>query len=87
MFQWQNDQEGRYVIGNRTELEPHSGGTVRARTRRIDLARTWRGTPIYDSCFRVLENTAQIAAAEQRIAAICPQPTEDYPAITGRWND
>ena len=86
MFQWQNYQEGQYVMG----IEPSSNhilGEPFARERGELIWLEHGEERRYATRFRVLENTAQIAAAEQRIAAICPQPTEDYPAITGRWND
>ena len=28
----------------------------------------------------------EIAAFEERVRAICAQPADEYPAITGRWD-
>ena len=39
----------------------------------------------YDAVFRVLAGAGEIAAAEQRIAAIARQPDGDYPTPSGKF--
>lgn len=85
MFQWQNYQEGQYAIG----IEPstnHVFGEPFARERGELIWLEHGEERTYTTLFRVLENSAQIKAAEQRINAICAQPTDDFPIITGRWD-
>ena len=77
MFQWQNYQEGQYVMG----IEPSSNhilGEPFARERGELIWLEHGEERRYTTRFRVFEDATQIAAAKQRIAAICPQPTEGY---------
>ena len=86
LFQWQNYQEGHYAMG----IEPstnHVLGKPFAK-RRGELIWLEHGEERrYTTRFEVLDGAARIAAAEARIAAIHPQPADNFPTITGRWDD
>jgi hypothetical protein len=85
MFQWQNYQEGQYAIG----IEPSSNhvlGEPFARERGELIWLEHGEERRYTTRFSVLGDAEQIAAAEQRIAAICTQPLEEFPPVTGRWD-
>lgn len=85
-FEWQNFHAGHYALG----IEPatnHVLGKPFAKERHEliwlehDEART------YTTRFAVLEGAAEIGAVEQRIAAIVHQSANDFPELTGRWDD
>lgn len=84
-YEWQNFQAGHYALG----IEPstsHVLGKPFAKARG-ELIRLEHGEArSYTTQFRVLDGTAEIAAAEARIRAIARQPDEDFPAPTGRWD-
>jgi hypothetical protein len=85
MFQWQNYQEGQYAIG----IEPSSNhvlGEPFARERGELIWLEHGEERRYTTRFSVLGDAEQIAAAEQRITAICTQPLEEFPPVTGRWD-
>ena len=69
LYQWQNFQAGQYALGIEPSTHHVLGDHRRARARRDDLARAWRGRA-YDAVFRVLDGAGEIAAAERRIRAI-----------------
>jgi hypothetical protein len=86
MFQWQNYQEGQYAIG----IEPSSNhvlGEPFARERGELIWLEHDDERRYTTRFCVLDGAEQIAVAEQRIAAICTQSGEQFPVVTGRWDD
>lgn len=85
-FEWQNLQEGQYVLG----IEPstnHVMGKPFAKERG-ELIRLEHGEEkSYTTRFAVLDGAEEIAAAERRIRAIAAQPDDDYPTPTGTWED
>ena len=86
MFQWQNFQEGQYAIA----IEPstnHVFGKPFAKQRGELIWLEHGEERNYATRFQILGDTKEIAAAEARIAAICPPPVDDYPAISDRWDD
>ncbi len=75
-------QSGQYVCG----LEPstnhvfgHGGARERGELIWLEHADERR----YDTTFRILTSTEDIAASEQRIAAIQRQPEDEYPRPSG----
>jgi Domain of unknown function (DUF4432) len=83
-YQWQNFQAGHYVMA----VEPsthHVKGNLFARARDEMIWLEAGEERHYDTRFRVLEGTAQIAAADLRISAIARQPDIDYPKPSGRF--
>jgi hypothetical protein len=84
MYQWQNFQEGQYVLG----IEPsshHVLGNLAARERGEMIWLEHADSRRYDTTFRILDGADEIAAAERRITAIALQPGENYPAPSGRF--
>jgi Domain of unknown function (DUF4432) len=84
LYQWQNFQAGEYVLG----IEPSSHHVLG------DLAARERGEMIwlehgegrsYEATFRVLDGSAEIDTAEERISSIAKQPAEDFPEPSGRF--
>jgi hypothetical protein len=77
-YQWQNFQAGHYVVA----VEPsthHVKGNLFARERGEMI---WLGAGeerTYDTRFKVLDGSDQIAESETRIATIARQPDTDYP--------
>lgn len=83
-LQWQNFQEGHYVMG----VEPathHILGNLAARERGEMIWLAAGEARAYDTRFRVLDGAAEIAQAAARITAIAAQPDMDYPEPTGRF--
>lgn len=86
LYHWQNVQSGQYVTG----IEPathHVLGDLAARERGEMIWLEHNEERRYETTFRVLDGAAAIAAAEQRITAISPQPTEGYPVPSGDFRD
>lgn len=82
MYEWQNFQAGQYAFG----IEPSTNhvlghGAARERGELIWLEHGEERQ--YDSTFRILGDTADIAASEARITSITKQPVEDYPRPSG----
>lgn len=90
MYEWQNLQAGQYALG----IEPstnHVEGQGVARERGELIWLEHGDERNYETRFRVLEDSTQIAETEQRIRSIAEQPADDYPLpssnfppITGR---
>ncbi len=83
-FQWQNFQAGHYVMA----VEPathHVKGNLFARDRDEMIWLDAGEERCYDTRVRVLDGAADIAAAQDRIAAIAIQPDSDYPPPTGKF--
>lgn len=83
-FQWQNFQAGNYVMG----LEPsshHVTGNLAARERGEMIWLEHDESRSYNVCFRVLDGAEEIKSAEQRIATIAKQPTDDFPEPSGNF--
>jgi hypothetical protein len=77
-YQWQNFQAGHYALG----IEPsthHILGEPAARERGEMIWLEHGESRAYAMTLRVLDGPAEIDAAAARIAAIAPQPPEDYP--------
>ena len=84
LYQWQSFQPGHYVLG----IEPsthHVLGNLAARERDEMIWLDHGESRAYDAVFRVLDGAAEIGAAEQRIAAIAPQPDMDFPLPSGNF--
>jgi len=78
MYEWQNLQAGQYALG----IEPstnHVEGQGAARDRGELIWLEHGDERNYETRFRVLEDSAQIADTEQWIRSIAEQPTDDYP--------
>jgi hypothetical protein len=85
-FQWQNYHSGHYAIG----LEPSTNHVLGKRfaEERKELIWLEHGeSRSYTTRFAVLDGHGEIAAFHRRIDAICAQPVDAYPPITGRWDD
>lgn len=85
-LQWQNFQANGYCMG----IEPatnHVKGNGFARDRGELIELEYGEDRRYTLACTVLPDSAAIAAAERRIRAIGPQPDEDFPEPTGRWDD
>jgi hypothetical protein len=83
-YEWQNFQSGNYVLG----IEPsthHALGNLAARERAEMIWLDHDDARSYQAVFRVLDGSEEIAAAEQRIAAIMHQPREDFPIPSGKF--
>ena len=83
-FEWQNFQEGQYVIG----VEPstnHVLGKPFAKKRGELVWLEHAEERNYTTRFEVLGDLNAIQRAENRIRAIGKQPDEDYPIPTGHW--
>ena len=84
LYQWQHFQAGNYVMG----IEPsthHVLGNLAARERGEMIWLEHDESRDYDVSFRVLDGDAEIAAEAGRIAAIVPQPDEDFPDPSGNF--
>jgi hypothetical protein len=82
MYEWQNLQAGQYAVG----IEPSTNhvlghGAARERGELIWLEHGEERR--YDSTFRILPDTAAIAACEKRIAGLAKQPSEEFPEPSG----
>lgn len=86
LFQWQNLQEGLYALG----IEPstnHVLGKPFARERG-ELRWLEHGDEYsYTTRFTVLEDNTAIDAQTARINKITQQPEQEYPDITGDWDN
>jgi Domain of unknown function (DUF4432) len=83
-FQWQNFQEGQYVIG----LEPstnHVLGKPFARKRGELIWLEHAEERNYTTRFEVLGNRNAIERVENWIRAVAKPPDEDYPVPTDNW--
>ncbi|MBN9216875.1 MAG: aldose 1-epimerase family protein, partial [Mesorhizobium sp.] len=83
-YQWQNFQAGQYALG----IEPsthHVLGDLAARERGEMIWLEHDESRAYDAVFRVLDGPVEIAEAEGRIAAIACQPAQDYPQPSGNF--
>jgi Domain of unknown function (DUF4432) len=81
-YQWQNFQQGNYVLG----IEPsthHVLGNLAARERGEMIWLKNQEARNYDVVFRVLDGADEIQAAEAKIGAVSRQPAEDYPTPSG----
>jgi len=86
LFQWQNLQEGMYGLG----IEPSSNhvlGKPFAREREELRWLEHGDARSYTTRFTVLKDNAAIDRAVTRIQAIARQSEDEYPPITGRWDD
>ncbi|MCR9138614.1 MAG: aldose 1-epimerase family protein [Alphaproteobacteria bacterium] len=84
MYEWQNLQAGQYALG----IEPstnHVDGQGAARERGELIWLEHGDERNYETRFRVLEDSAQIAEAEQRISGIAEQPADDYPTPSSHF--
>ncbi len=84
-IEWQNFHAGHYALG----IEPatnHVLGKPFAKERGELIWLEHAESRSYTIRFAVLDGAAAIAAAEQRITGIAPQPAEDFPTLTGRWD-
>ena len=82
IYEWQNLQAGQYAVG----IEPSTNHVLghRAARERGELIWLEHGEERrYDSTFRILPDTAAIAASEKRIAGLAKQPSEDFPEPSG----
>jgi Domain of unknown function (DUF4432) len=83
-FQWQNYQQGQYAMG----IEPstnHVLGKPFAKERN-ELRWLEHGQEhSYSTRFGVLDGATEIDAFEKRVRAICAQPDDEFPEITGRF--
>lgn len=85
LYQWQNFQPGEYVLG----IEPsthHVLGDLAARERGEMIWLEHGEERRYQATFKVLDGSAEIAAAESRIAGIARQPSEDFPPPSGLFH-
>jgi len=85
-FEWQNFQQGLYAVG----IEPatnHVLGKPFAKERNELIWLEHGEERTYTTRFVVLENRESIDAAERRIRTIAGQPDDDYPTLSGRWED
>lgn len=83
-YEWQNLQAGQYALG----IEPstnHVLGNKAARERGELIWLQHGEEKCYDATFRVLDGTASIRDAEQRIVALTKQPAEDYPTSSNNF--
>lgn len=83
-YQWQNFQAGQYAVG----IEPstnHVLGEGAARERGELIWLHHGDERCYNIRFRVLTDNQDIANCEQRIAAVAKQPSEDFPAPSGKF--
>jgi hypothetical protein len=84
LYQWQNFHAGSYVMG----IEPSTHnvlGDMAARERGEMIWLEHGDSRSYNATFRVLNGSAAIAQAEERIAAIARQPEDDFPTPSGRF--
>lgn len=85
-FEWQNFQEGQYALG----IEPstnHVFGKPFARQRNELIWLEHGEERSYATRFVILPGRESIEAAGRRIQAIASQPAEDFPALSGRWEN
>lgn len=84
VYEWQNLQAGHYALGIEPSTNHVTGhGAARERGELIWLEHGEERR--YDSTFRILPDSAAIAAAEKRITALAEQPRDDYPAPSGNY--
>lgn len=82
LYQWQNFQPGEYVLG----IEPsthHVLGDLAARERGEMIWLEHAEERRYQATFKILDGSAEIAAAENLITGIARQPLEDFPPPSG----
>jgi len=82
-YEWQNLHAGQYTVG----LEPstnHVHGRNFARERGELIWLEHADERRYDTIFRIVSGRDQIACEEARIRAVAEQPTDDFPAPSGR---
>ena len=82
-YQWQNFHSGQYVIG----MEPsthHVQGRAFARERGEMIWLEHGDERRYDVTFRVFSGKHEIAREVSRIEGIAKQPSDEYPATSGR---
>ena len=82
-YQWQNFHSGQYVIG----MEPsthHVQGREFAKERGEMIWLEHGDERRYDVSFKVFAGKEEIAREVSRIEGIAKQPSEDYPATSGR---
>ena len=86
VFEWQNFQEGSYALA----IEPSSNHVFgkpfakeRGELRWLEHGESCE----YTTRFQVLANNDEISNIRNRINNICQQPEEEFPEITGNWND
>jgi hypothetical protein len=86
IFEWQNFQEGSYALA----IEPSSNHVLgkpfakeRGELRWLEHGESYD----YTTRFQVLANNDEISKIKNRINNICQQPEEEFPEITGNWND
>ncbi|CAN7281273.1 aldose 1-epimerase family protein [Rhizobium sp. LjRoot254] len=82
-YQWQNLHSGQYTVG----LEPstnHVQGRDFAKERGELIWLEHGDERQYDTVFRVVSGSDEIAAEEARIRAIAEQPMDDYPEPSGK---
>ena len=85
-FQWQNFQQGLDAMG----IEPctnHVLGKPFARERGELIWLEHGEERSYTTRLAVLDGAGEIAALRRRIADIARQPDDEYPAITGLWDE
>ncbi len=85
-FQWQNYQQGLYAMG----IEPctnHVLGKPFARQRDELIWLEHGQERAYTTHLTILDGRDDIEGVRRRIDAICPQTNDDYPGITGLWDD
>jgi len=85
-FQWQNYQEGLYAIG----IEPstnHVFGKPFAKKRGELIWLEHGEERAYTTRIAVLDGKQDIETATARIRTICEQGTDEFPAITGDWDN
>ena len=86
LFEWQNLQEGMYALG----IEPSSNhvfGKPFARER-DELRWLEHGeSHEYTTRFQVLVDNDAISEAKDRINNICQQSEQEFPDISGNWDD
>lgn len=83
-YQWQNFQAGNYVLG----IEPsthHALGNAYARERGEMIWLEHDESRSYQTTFRILDGTGEIAAAERKITAIMRQPQDEFPIPSGKF--
>jgi hypothetical protein len=83
-YEWQNLQAGQYALG----IEPstnHVMGKQFARQRDELIWLEHGEERRYDSVFHILDGEQAIASAEARIRAIAEQPDDDFPEPSGDY--
>jgi len=86
VFEWQNLQEGSYALA----IEPSSNHVLgkpfareRDELRWIEHGESYE----YTTRFQVLSDNDEISTAKYRINNICQQTEDEFPVISGNWDD